>query len=63
MPFPIIPVLALLGIVGGVSTLAWYSNQSREDQKKADRLALQWFGRKFQQLTAQQQEKIRERIS
>lgn len=61
--FPIIPVLALLGIIGGVSTLAWYSNQSRENQEKADRMALQWFGRRFRQLTENQQEQIRRRIS
>ncbi len=62
MPFPIIPVLALLGIVGGISALAWYSNQSKEDQEKADKIALQWFGRKFKQLTEHQQEQIRKRI-
>lgn len=61
--FPIIPVLALLGIIGGVSTLAWYSNQSRDNQEKADRMALQWFGRRFRQLTDYQQEQIRRRIS
>ena len=61
--FPIIPVIALLGIIGGVSTLAWYSNQTRVNQEKADRMALQWFGRRFRQLTENQQEQIRRRIS
>ncbi len=63
MPFPIIPILALAGIIGGVSTLAWYASQSREDQEKADRLALQWFGRRFKQLSEYQQQQIRKRIS
>lgn len=59
MPFPIIQVLALIGIAGGISALAWYANQSRETQMKADRLALQWFGKKFKQLSEYQQDKIR----
>ena len=63
MPFPIIPVLALLGIAGGVTTLAWYSNQSRENQSKADRIALQWFGKKFKQLSESQQDQIRKKVA
>ena len=63
MPFPIIPVLALIGIAGGVSTLAWYTNQSREAQMKADRLALQWFGKKFKQLSEYQQDQIRKQVA
>lgn len=63
MLFPIIPVLALTGIVGGVSTLVWYSDQSRENQMKADRMALRWFGRRFKQLSQCQQDEIRKRIT
>ena len=62
MPFPIIPVLALIGIIGGISALVWYSNQSIEEQEKADGLALQWFGRRFKQLAEYQQDQIREEI-
>jgi len=62
MPFPIIPVLAALGIIGGISALAWYANQTREEREKADRLATQWFGRRFKQLAEYQQEQIRKKL-
>lgn len=60
--FPIIPLLAALCIVGGISTLVWYSNQSREAQEQADRAALQWFGRRFKELSEAQQRQIREHV-
>ena len=58
MHFPIIKILALLGIFGGLATLAWYVELSREEQQKADRLALQWFGRRFKELEEYQQNKV-----
>lgn len=63
MPFPIVPVLALIGIAGGISALSWYTKQSREDQMKADSLALEWFGKKFKQLSQYQQDQIRKRVT
>lgn len=61
--FPIIPFLALLGIVGGVSAMAWYSNLSKEEQIDADRKALAWFGRRFNDLSEAQKAKIRDSLS
>jgi hypothetical protein len=37
--FPIIPILALLAIVGGGTTLLWYEELSREEKERANRLA------------------------
>ncbi len=37
--FPLIPILALFAIVGGGTTLAWYSELSREEKTEADRIA------------------------
>lgn len=63
MAFPIIPVLALLGIAGGIAALGWYVNLSQPEQEKADRLALKWFGRRFRDLAEYQQERIRQHLS
>lgn len=61
--FPIIPILAIAAIVGGIATLSWYNSLPREEQKRADSLALKWFGKKFQQLAKHQQERIRKNLS
>jgi hypothetical protein len=37
--FPLIPLIALIAIVSGGVTLAWYSELSKEDQKAADKIA------------------------
>jgi len=63
MIFPIIPVLAILGIVGGIATLVWYNDLSHAEQEKADQLALQWFGRRFRDLSEYQQKRIRQHLS
>lgn len=52
----------MLGIIGGVSAIAWYSNLSTEEQVDADRKALAWFGRRFEQLTEAQKAKIRDSL-
>jgi len=61
--FPLIPLLAIAAIIGGVATLSWYSNLSRDEQKRADTLAMKWFGKQFQQLAENQQKQIRDRLS
>lgn len=61
--FPLIPILAVAAIVGGIATLSWYSGLSRAEQKRADGLAMKWFGKQFQQLAENQQRKIRERMN
>lgn len=63
MVFPIIPALALLGIVGGITASIWYVDLSKEEQQRADRLALQWFGQRFHNLVQRQQDDIRKHLS
>lgn len=37
--FPLIPLLGLISLMGGAGTLAWYSQLSKDDKAKADRIA------------------------
>ncbi len=37
--FPLIPLLAWTGLLGGAGSLLWYSQLSKEDKAKADRIA------------------------
>ena len=60
--FPLIPLLAIAAIIGGIATLSWYSNLSRAEQIQADRMAMQWFGKRFQQLAEYQQKQIKDRM-
>lgn len=54
--FPVVPLFFLFSIVGGALGLRWYSQLSREEQERADRLASQkayeLFGRPLDRLTA-----------
>lgn len=58
--FPIIPILAIVAIFGGVATLKWYSDLTQNDKNRANALALKWFGKQFHQLAQNQQRKIEE---
>ena len=60
--FPIIPVIAGLAIIGGTGALVWYSNQSKSQRDNANRLALQWFGKRFKELAEHQQKKVIKQI-
>ncbi|MCA6442214.1 MAG: hypothetical protein IM600_02180 [Bacteroidetes bacterium] len=60
---PFIPLLALLAIGGGIATLIWYSNLSPKQQEEADRLALNAFGKKFKELSEEQQKNIKKNLS
>ncbi len=60
--FPLIPFLAIAAIVGGLFTLGWYSRLSKEEKRRADTLAMQWFGRQFQQLAKNQQKQIQDHM-
>ena len=60
--FPIITILALLAIGGGVATLSWYSSLSKAEQDRANGMALQMFGKAFKELSEYQQAKIRDRL-
>jgi len=60
---PLIPILAIAAIAGGIGTLAWYSKLSKDEQRKANSLAMQMFGRGFEQLAENQKKKIRDRMN
>ena len=62
MAIPIIPILALGAIIGGIYTLDWYSAKSKVEREKADRLAMQWFGKRFQELVEFQKYRIQQRM-
>lgn len=59
---PIIPILAGVAMLGGLTTMIWYFNQTKEKRENADRLALNWFGKRFKYLAEHQQLKIKEEI-
>ena len=53
--FPMIPLLAILAIVGGGTTLLWYEKLSEKQKQDADRLACdyaqQLFNKSLEELT------------
>ena len=63
MAIPFIPLLAILGIAGGIATLVWYDELSPAQREEADRLALRWFGKRFNLLNQEEQEAVRKNIS
>jgi hypothetical protein len=56
--FPVIPLMALIFILGGGVTLAWYSELTKEQKREADRIAAgyakQLFGKAMTELTKDQ---------
>ena len=56
--FPFIPLLALIVILGGGTTLAWYGQLSKEQKQEADRIAFNYakevFGKGLKELTSEQ---------
>jgi hypothetical protein len=60
--FPIIPILALLAIVGGGTTLLWYDELSREEKERANRLTNQYaadlFGKTAKELSKSQADRV-----
>lgn len=59
---PFIPLIACLLIGGGIITLIWYSNLSTSQQEEANRRALRYFGRRFKELTEDQQKRIKDEL-
>ena len=57
---PFIPLLAFLLIGGSVVTLIWYSNLTEEQKREANERALRRFGKRFKDLTEEEQEKIKD---
>lgn len=64
--FPIIPLLAIAAIVGGVATLSWYSQLTKEQQyaanKRMNQLALHWFNRRFNELGERQRAQVENQV-
>jgi hypothetical protein len=60
---PIIPILAIGVIASGIATLVWYADLSVEEQQKADRQALNHFGKKFNNLTKNERKQIKDSLS
>jgi hypothetical protein len=62
MYFPLIPLFALMAILGGGVTLAWYMELSEEQQEEADRIAgsyaRQLFGKSVKELTKEQAQHV-----
>ena len=59
MIFPIIPLIALIAIIGGGGTLAWYSSLDEEDRDFANELAFELFEKTFEQLGKPERELLR----
>lgn len=60
--FPIIPLLAIGAIIGGALGLDWYYSKTKAEREEADRLALRWFGKRFQELAEFQQYRVKNYI-
>ncbi len=60
---PLVPLLGFLGIGAGIATLAWYYNQPKEKQDRANQLAWEWFGKAFKELAKHEQQKIEQRVN
>lgn len=60
---PIIPILAIGVIASGIATLVWYAGLSIEEQEKADKQALNYFGKRFKDLSERQKKMIKENLS
>ena len=60
---PVIPLLALLGIVGSVGTLCWYGCLSETQKEEADRIAGEYaslmFGKALDELTSSEAAQVR----
>ena len=62
MIFPIIPILALVAILGGGATLGWYSRLTDEEKDLVNELALELFEKTVQQLNKSQSKLLRSKF-
>ncbi|MBI1287151.1 MAG: hypothetical protein GC178_06175 [Flavobacteriales bacterium] len=62
MPFPLIPILAVAAILGGVGTLLWYDKltpaQKADANRRANRVAMNLFQKQLAQLTESQKKQV-----
>jgi len=51
--FPVIPILALLALIGGAGTLAWYETLSDDEKDQANDLTAHYAERLYHKTVAQ----------
>ena len=62
MVFPIIPVLSIILIVFGGSSLAFYNKLNDDEKNEADELAMEMFSKTVKQLSRAQSRKLEQRF-
>jgi hypothetical protein len=62
MVFPLIPIFALIAIVGGGGTLAWYCSLDEEEKDVANELAFELFEKTVEQLNRGQSKILKQRF-
>ena len=62
MIFPILPLFALLAILGGGATLGWYYRLTDEEKDLVNELALELFEKTVQQLNKSQSKLLRSKF-
>ena len=62
MIFPLIPILAIVAIIGGGGTLAWYSTLDDEERDFANELAFELFEKTVEELNRGQSRILRQRF-
>jgi hypothetical protein len=62
MIFPLIPILAIVAIIGGGGTLAWYSTLDDEERDFANELAFELFEKTVEQLNRGQSRILKQRF-
>ena len=62
MIFPLIPILAIVAIIGGGGTLAWYSTLDDEERDFANELAFELFEKTVEELNRSQSKILKQRF-
>ena len=62
MIFPLIPILAIIAIIGGGGTLAWYSTLDDEERDFANELAFELFEKTVEELNRGQSRILKKRF-
>ena len=62
MIFPIIPIIALVAILGGGATLGWYSRLTDEEKDLVNELALELFEKTAKELNKSQSKLLKQKF-
>ena len=62
MVFPLLPILAIVAILGGGSSLAWYSTLDDEEKDEVNALAISLFNETAEQLSRGQSKILKQRF-